>query len=573
MRIAEIAQKTGISKKAIYLYESRGILKVGRQPNGYRVYDENDVELLKRIKLLRMAGISIADIKLLFEGIVSLNDLVKKRKNEIEAEYGCHSEQIQMCGELISRYENNDCGSDDYFEESMSAQDIPDPQDVLAAGIDIGTTTISMAVINLSKHTQIEFYTLPNKYNLSVTNSDFHEQDAEAIYEKSKTLLDNVLNTYPNIKSIGITGQMHGILYIGQDGRSVSPFFTWRDKRADLTCCDEIYRLTGEKVSPGFGFATHYKNLSDGLVPKDACTFCNIADYIALRLTENKTPIIHSSIAASFGMFDIENNCFKTDKLKKANMYSISVPKVTDEFCVFGNYRDAAVSVAIGDNQASFLGSVENLDDSILINIGTGSQISVVCDIERTDLETGEIRPLIKDKNIFCGSALCGGASYAVLESFFRNFVSEVNGDSSPLYEKMNHLAYEAYHSGKKPLMVDTRFCGSRSNPESKGAILDITDKNFTPDRLVLGFIYGICNELYELLPKDIKKKSIVASGNAVRKNKVFKHVMEEIFEMPVKIPLYGEEASVGAALFSAVSAGFTENFDGMVNFVKYEER
>lgn len=570
MLITEISNKTGISKKAIYLYESKGLLKVSRQSNGYRFYDENDIKKLRRIKLLRMAGISIADIKLLFEDIVTLDDIVKKRKTEINSEYGCHSGQMQICRELITRYKNNDCDTDEIFEENISSSDIPNSNDILSVGIDIGTTTISMTIINLSQNSQVEFYTLPNKYSLLSANPDFHEQDADLIYEKSKELLDNAMNIYPNIKSIGITGQMHGILYIDKNGNAVSPFFTWQDKRADIECCKQIYTMTGEKLSPGFGYATHYKNILSGFLPKNANTFCNIADYIAEKLSGNNMPIIHSSVAASFGMFDIKNNCFKTDKIILTGMDKISLPFVTDDFYILGSYRGAAISVAIGDNQACFLGSADNLDDCVLVNIGTGSQISAVCNTETNINETGEIRPLFKGKNIFSGSALCGGAAYALLKNFFENFISDISTENFSLYEKMNDLAYNAYISGKQPLTVDTRFRGSRSHSETKGSILNITDKNFTPDRLILGFIYGICNELYNLLPSDLQKKNIIASGNAVRKNKVFPHIITEVFNMPVNIPVYSEEASVGAALFSAVSAGLLKNPAVMGKFIKY---
>ena len=65
VKISEVERIVGLSKKAIRLYESRGLLTVERVPNGYREYSDEDVEKLKQIKLLRLAGISVSDIKLL----------------------------------------------------------------------------------------------------------------------------------------------------------------------------------------------------------------------------------------------------------------------------------------------------------------------------------------------------------------------------------------------------------------------------------------------------------------------------------------------------------------------------
>ena len=42
MLIHEISKKTGVSKKAIYIYEQKGLLKVERQQNRYRSYSEAD---------------------------------------------------------------------------------------------------------------------------------------------------------------------------------------------------------------------------------------------------------------------------------------------------------------------------------------------------------------------------------------------------------------------------------------------------------------------------------------------------------------------------------------------------
>lgn len=80
MKINEVVKITGLTKKAIRLYEERALITVCRSENGYRDYSEMDIKLLERIKLLRTAGVSITDIKLLFSGMLSLDDIIEKRK-------------------------------------------------------------------------------------------------------------------------------------------------------------------------------------------------------------------------------------------------------------------------------------------------------------------------------------------------------------------------------------------------------------------------------------------------------------------------------------------------------------
>lgn len=67
MRIQEIADTTGLSKKAINLYEKKGLLQVIRDENGYRCYTQEHVRILMRIKILRRMDVSLADIEQLLQ--------------------------------------------------------------------------------------------------------------------------------------------------------------------------------------------------------------------------------------------------------------------------------------------------------------------------------------------------------------------------------------------------------------------------------------------------------------------------------------------------------------------------
>lgn len=178
----------------------------------------------------------------------------------------------------------------------------------------------------------------------------------------------------------------------------------------------------------------------------------------------------------------------------------------------------------------------------------------------------------MRNKYIACGSALCGGASYALLEKFFRSFCCFACADDHPQYEHLNQLAREAYEQHKAPLQVHTCFCGKRHDPGCTGSIMNITTDNFTPGQLALGFIQGICQELYDFYQEGIEKKAlIVASGNAIQKVPVYRHVIADLFQLPVRISLNREEASIGAALFSAVAAGLLPGLDAFSDFIQYE--
>ena len=77
------------------------------------------------------------------------------------------------------------------------------------------------------------------------------------------------------------------------------------------------------------------------------------------------------SVAASFGFFDADKGCFKLDKLSLLKIDQAFLPIVTAHNDLLGTWKKIPVFVAIGDNQASFLGSVKDNRESLLVNIGT----------------------------------------------------------------------------------------------------------------------------------------------------------------------------------------------------------
>ena len=444
----------------------------------------------------------------------------------------------------------------------------------LAVGIDIGTTTVSAAVIDLTNKVQLDAFSTP--HDSYIEHPLFSEQSVAVIIEKAESILNEIYQNYRNIVSIGLTGQMHGIVYIDCDGNPVSNLITWQDKRADykdangMSVCEIIKNVAAVEISSGYGIATHFYNIKNHLVPENAVGFCSIMDYFAMHLCGLKNAVTHSSVAASFGMFSLDKSSFMLEKLSLLGIDNSFLPKVTPSSEIIGKWNNIPVSIPIGDNQASFLGSVKNSNESLLINIGTGSQITASGDFSEIG-EGTELRPLINGKNLLCGSALCGGSAYALLESFFRNYVTFIGENGTLQYESINELALKAYKNGERPLSVTTTFCGTRSDPKRRGSIENIDLFNFTPSALALGVIHGMCDELYRLYQTmHIKKTHIVASGGAVRKNSVLRSVLQDMFGLNLSVCAVKEEAATGVALFSALALGKIGYNDGFSDFINY---
>ena len=72
MQISEVMGRTGLSRKAIYLYEEKGLLQPEKIPVGevraYREYTEHDVERLELIAMLRQLDLPLMDIEKILSG-------------------------------------------------------------------------------------------------------------------------------------------------------------------------------------------------------------------------------------------------------------------------------------------------------------------------------------------------------------------------------------------------------------------------------------------------------------------------------------------------------------------------
>ena len=119
MRIKEVEDIVGITKKNIRFYEKEGLLSPGRESeNGYRNYDEGDIRRLKQIKLLRTLNMPISDIRLLFEGELSLSEAARRHIDTLDSQKRSIEKARVMCGILLE--EQSDIDSidiDSYLSE------------------------------------------------------------------------------------------------------------------------------------------------------------------------------------------------------------------------------------------------------------------------------------------------------------------------------------------------------------------------------------------------------------------------------------------------------------------------
>ncbi len=435
---------------------------------------------------------------------------------------------------------------------------------MIIISLDIGTSSLCALAQDCKTDKTLAIRSMPNDADIKNLPSEWHEQNPQQILSNCLRLIKDVLTEIATekIEAIAISGQMHGVLLVNEKLEPQSNLITWRDQRmvnelATLKLTAEISERTGCKLSSGFGGATLAWLNSNNKITSNMRAL-TIADFLVARLTGKiATEPTH---AASWGIFNVRDNCWDQELIRILNIPEFILPKVlktakpVGKTVILGLPEAVEVCSPIGDNQASVIGAAGLAIDSVVVNLGTGGQISIPI-TQYSYANQLETRPMPFKGYIQVGASLCGGWSHAYLKEFFYKVIKEIAGvelDSDSIYKKINELA--ANSAGG--LIADTRFSGTRLHPEVRGSISNINQQNLTPANLSRAVIEGMINELVEFarLADLTNIKKIVASGNTMAKNSIVREVLSNLFNMPCQMGETIEEAAVGAA--RAVACG-----------------
>jgi sedoheptulokinase len=448
-------------------------------------------------------------------------------------------------------------------------------------GLDIGTTTICGLLLNASSGEILAVESERNVFGLPGARADEALQDPEAILGAAERILGRLIGGRQDVKGLGVTGQMHGILYADREGRAASPLYTWQDGRgerehsAGKSYAAVLSELLGSTVSTGMGFVTHYWNLRNESVPAGAAVLCTIADYVAMRLAGAAKPRMDATMAASLGCFDLRRLCFRTEAMVRLQMDPALFPPVVTDYPALGRGPEGIpVFAALGDNQASILGSASDIPRSALVNIGTGSQVSVYTP-HCTTLPGIDTRPFPFGGYILVGAGLCGGKAYSLLHDFFERTVRLFTGGQvGAAWDLINEVGPERL-PGFERLIVDTRFSGTRADPGLRGGIGNLGPETFTPEQLIVGVREGMAAELfgfYERFGPDATRNvdTLVGAGNGIRLNPDLRRALEQRFGLRIRVPAHREEASFGAALLAGVAGGVLPDLAAAGALIRY---
>lgn len=458
----------------------------------------------------------------------------------------------------------------------------------IAIGVDLGTTKITSLAMDIGTGEVLAVATASN--DASTITSDNRargrsEWNPDRIVELGlacmKQVAEQLGDRVSEVAGIGVTGQQHGVLLSGPNDQAVSPLINWQDRRSlDLIpetnrswldetrslLGDEACNRTGCRLQPGFMAGTLFWLRAHDLLP-DGCRALFIMDQFAANLTGQRA-VTEPSCAGSSGVLNVRTRQWDPEAIAALGLSLRLFPEVREANKQMGQLTVAAsratglptgipVFPPIGDHQASFLGSVTDRANSILVNVGTGAQVAVYTD-EFEVAPPIELRPFPCHGNLLSNVGLAGGWSYQVLEQFFHDVGRSMYGQDSavPLYEQMNQLAASA-PAGADGMRCDPLFAGTRSDPTVRGTLTGLSPQNFTARHLARAVLEGMARSLHDGYSAIVgitgqTHSQLVAAGNGLRENLLLAETVRQSFGLPVTFTNHREEAAYGAALIAA---------------------
>uniref|UniRef100_A0A7C5V2A9 Xylulose kinase n=1 Tax=Caldicellulosiruptor owensensis TaxID=55205 RepID=A0A7C5V2A9_9FIRM len=449
-------------------------------------------------------------------------------------------------------------------------------------GIDVGTSG-TKTILTDSKGNILATATF--EYPLYQPQIGWAEQNPEDWWDASVKGIRSVLEKSKvdpkEVKAVGLTGQMHGLVMLDKNYNVIRPSIIWCDQRTAKEC-DEITEKVGKErlieitANPALtGFTAskilwvrnnepqNYEKVYKILLPKD---------YIRFKLTgEFATDV---SDASGMQLLDIKNRCWSDEVLEKLGIDKDLLGKVYESPEVTGKINKAAseitglcegtlVVAGGGDQAAGAVGNGIVKTGVISSTIGSSGVVFAHLDEFKIDPQ-GRVHTFchaVPGKWHVMGVTQGAGLSL----KWFRDNFAHIEKAAFEFIDKDPYILMdqeaELANPGADGLVFLPYLMGERTpilDPYAKGIFFGITAKHTRREfiRAVMeGVVFSLKNCLDILHEMGIEMKEVRVSGGGA-KSKLWKQMQADIFEMDVWTLNSKEGPAFGAAILAAVGAG-----------------
>lgn len=449
-------------------------------------------------------------------------------------------------------------------------------------GIDLGTSGVKVALFD-EKGARICSCT--EEYPLSQPRNGWAEQNPEdwwhGVQRAVRTVLDGIDGKSAEIAGIGLSGQMHGLVMLGEDGRVLRPAILWCDQRTAKECEEITARVGKERLmeltmSPALtGFTASkilwvrnhepqiYEKCRKILLPKD---------YIRYRLTGELATDV--SDASGMQLLDIAHRDWSGEVLQKLEIDRSLLGKVYESPEVTGQLSREAAEVTglrvgtpvvggAGDNAAAAIGCGVVRDGDCFTTIGTSGVVFAHSSALRGD-PRGRIHSFcaaVPGEYHVMGVTLAAGLSLRWFrDCFCREEKEEADSEGVDVYRVMDEEA-SAVPIGANRLLYLPYLMGERTphlDPYARGAFVGLSASHSRADclRAVMeGVTFSLRDALgvFEECRVDVRRM-MACGGGAV--SPLWRQMLADVFGCPVNTAVSGEGGALGAALLAGVGTG-----------------
>ena len=458
-------------------------------------------------------------------------------------------------------------------------------KDVLL-GVDVGTSGLKALLIDSQGRL---LGSAMETYPLKVPRPGWAEQDPgdwwNGCVRAVKKLLIQARLAPSRIAGVGMTGQMHGSVFLNRQGKVLMPSLLWCDQRTSREC-DEITALVGGAKSllrltmnPALtGFTAPkvlwvrrhvpevFRNSAKLLLPKDFVRYCLTGGYAA-----------DVSDASGTLLFDVAHRRWSRPVLKALRIPQEWLPDALESSEIAGKVSRAGalatgllegtpVIAGAGDQAAGAIGCGVIAPGIVSCTLGTSGVVFAACNLPNTAPD-GSL-------HLFCSAVKGGWHMMGVMLSAggsFRWLRDEMNslGIKSSRGRDPNDSMTQA--AGKIPagsggLVFLPYLSGERTphaDPSARGVFygLSLAHGSAHLVRSVLeGVSYGMRDSLEIMRGLGLQPQRIRLSGGGAR-SPLWCQIQASIYGVPSFTLVREEGPAMGAAMLAGIGVGLFKDY------------
>lgn len=444
-------------------------------------------------------------------------------------------------------------------------------------GIDIGTSSTKSAIFDTDGRCITQ---ASKEYVFDSEKPGFAEQDPEVWWDATVCSIKEAVQTgkidIDQITAIGLSGQMHGLVALDENGKVLRNAILHCDVRAAKEAEEikqisngEIEKIAYNPVFPGFQGVSLYwmKKHEPEIYHKIYKVICP-KDYVRYKMTG----IIGTEHTDASGtlLYDMKESCWSSRIFKILDLNEELVPAhIAKSYEVAGRLTESAAAelgltcktvIAYGGADQAMHSTGNGIYKSgvEMATIGTSGQVLRISDspVFNEELNTHTFRHVSDNTWYGLGAVLFAGST---LNWYRRVFCKNTSFET--LSEEAEQIA-----PGSDGLVFFPCMGGERTpymDPLAKGAFLGISvmhDKRHFARAIMEGVSFAMkcsiqkINELYG------DADSLICAGGGV-KGSVWAQIQADIYNQNIQVSSIKEQACLGAAIMAGIGCG---SFDSL---------